>query len=153
MSTSKRLQKSHSSPFPFLYTAPLWAGWSAGNVLILLNAASSLGPKGTVLEVPKDKIIYQELRHRGEWEKEVSKFLSECLRDLKKEQQDIFNVLEELQRTSPNKKGAEEITKIANFQYQLKYMQILYILVKKTVSLKQPGLHRLHEMQIYHLIK
>jgi FkbM family methyltransferase len=60
-----------------------------GNVLIRLNADSSLGPKGTVLEVPKDKIIYQELRHRGEWEKEVSKFLSECIRDLKKKSQNI----------------------------------------------------------------
>ena len=60
-----------------------------GNVLIRLNTGSSLGPKGTVLEVPKDKIIYRELRHRGEWEKEVSKFLSECIRDLKKESQNI----------------------------------------------------------------
>ena len=60
-----------------------------GNMLIRLNADSSLGPKGTVLEVPKDEIIYQELRHRGEWEKEVSKFLSECIRDLKKESQNI----------------------------------------------------------------
>ena len=60
-----------------------------GNVLIRLNADSSLGPKGTVLEVPKDKIIYQELRHRGEWEKEVSRFLSESIRDLKKKSQNI----------------------------------------------------------------
>ena len=60
-----------------------------GNVLISLNAASSLGPKGTVLEVPKDKIIYQELRHRGEWEKEVSNFLSSCIKDLKKEARNI----------------------------------------------------------------
>ena len=60
-----------------------------GNVLISLNTASSLGPKGTVLEVPKDKIIYQELRHRGEWEKEVSNFLSSCIKDLKKESRNI----------------------------------------------------------------
>lgn len=56
-----------------------------GNVLIRLNAASSLGPKGTVLEVPKDEIIFQELRHRGEWEKGVSDFLSSCIKNLKME--------------------------------------------------------------------
>lgn len=60
-----------------------------GNVLICLNASSSLGPKGTVIEVPKDEIIYEELRHRGEWEREVSNFLSECIRDLKKESENI----------------------------------------------------------------
>ena len=60
-----------------------------GNVLISLNASSSLGPKGTVIEVPKDKIIYEELRHRGEWEKEVSNFLSTCIKDLKKESSSI----------------------------------------------------------------
>ena len=60
-----------------------------GNVLIILNAASSLGPKGTVIEVPKDEIIYQELRHRGEWEKDVSNFLSSCISDLKKESRNI----------------------------------------------------------------
>ena len=60
-----------------------------GNVIVSLNALSSIGPKGTVIEVPKDEIIYKELRHRGEWEKDVSDFLSSCIRDLKKETRDI----------------------------------------------------------------
>jgi len=60
-----------------------------GNVLISLNASSSLGPKGTVIEVPKDEIIYKELRHRGEWEKDVSDFLSLCIRDLKNETRNV----------------------------------------------------------------
>ena len=76
-------------PFLHLKGARKFDELQNGNVLISLNAASSLGPKGTVLEVPKDKIIYQELRHRGEWEKEVSNFLSSCIKDLKKEARNI----------------------------------------------------------------
>ena len=63
-------------PFLHLKGARKFDQLKNGNLLISLNAASSLGSKGTVLEVPKDKIIYQELRLRGEWEKEVSNFLS-----------------------------------------------------------------------------
>ena len=76
-------------PFLHLKGARKFDELKNGNVLISLNAASSLGPKGTVLEVPKDDIIYQELRHRGEWEKEVSDFLSSCIKDLKKKSRNI----------------------------------------------------------------
>ena len=76
-------------PFLHLKGARKFEELQNGNVLISLNASSSLGPKGTVIEVPKDKIIYEELRHRGEWEKEVSNFLSTCIKDLKKESSSI----------------------------------------------------------------
>ena len=76
-------------PFLHLKGARKFDELKNGNVLISLNATSSLGPKGTVLEVPKDDIIYQELRHRGEWEKEVSDFLSSCIKDLKKKSRNI----------------------------------------------------------------
>ena len=76
-------------PFLHLKGARKFDELKNGNVLISLNAASSLGPKGTVLEVPKDDIIYQELRHRGDWEKEVSDFLSSCIKDLKKKSRNI----------------------------------------------------------------
>ena len=76
-------------PFYHLKGARKFDELKNGNLLISLNAASSLGPKGTVLEVPKDDIIYQELRHRGEWEKEVSDFLSSCIKDLKKKSRNI----------------------------------------------------------------
>ena len=76
-------------PFLHLKGARKFDELQNGNVLISLNTASSLGPKGTVLEVPKDDIIYQELRHRGEWEKEVSDFLSSCIKDLKKKSRNI----------------------------------------------------------------
>ena len=76
-------------PFLHIKGARKFEELQNGNVLISLNASSSLGPKGTVIEVPKDKIIYEELRHRGEWEKEVSNFLSTCIKDLKKESSSI----------------------------------------------------------------
>ena len=76
-------------PFLHLKGARKFDQLKNGNLLISLNAASSLGSKGTVLEVPKDDIIYQELRHRGEWEKEVSNFLSSCIKDLKKKSRNI----------------------------------------------------------------
>lgn len=78
-----------SLPFLHLKGARKLQELQNANVLISLNAASSLGLKGTVLEVPKDEIIYQELRHRGEWEKEASNFLSSCMKNLKIESSSI----------------------------------------------------------------
>ena len=49
---------------------------SNGNARIRLNKNTSLGKKGTTLEVPLDFAIYNTVRIFGEWSKEVSSFLS-----------------------------------------------------------------------------
>ena len=72
-------------PFSHIKVARKFVELQNRNVLISLNPSSSLGPKRTVIEVPKDEMMYKEFRHRGEWKKDVSNFLSSCIRDLKRE--------------------------------------------------------------------
>ena len=52
----------------------------AGNTLLQLNKDYALGCKGTVLELPKDQIIYKSVKNKGSWELEVSKFLARSLK-------------------------------------------------------------------------
>ena len=50
-----------------------------GNVRLKLNRSYALGIKGTVLEVPLDRVIFKSLRQTGKWEIEESRFLAEAL--------------------------------------------------------------------------
>jgi len=52
----------------------------SGNTLLRLNKDYSLGNKGTVLELPRDKVIFDEIKRRGAWELEESEFLAFGLR-------------------------------------------------------------------------
>lgn len=47
-----------------------------GNNLLKLNKNYYLGRKGDIIELPKDKIIFNHVRLRGAWELEESKFLA-----------------------------------------------------------------------------
>ena len=51
-----------------------------GNTLLLLNKSYPLGPKGTILELPQDKVIFESVRRRGTWELSESEFLALGLR-------------------------------------------------------------------------
>ena len=48
----------------------------SGNNLLQLNKNYPLGHKGTIIELPKDNIIFKYVRLRGTWELEESKFLA-----------------------------------------------------------------------------
>jgi FkbM family methyltransferase len=47
-----------------------------GNSLLKLNKNYALGRKGTYVELPRDKVIYEAIRNYGSWELKESKFLS-----------------------------------------------------------------------------
>ena len=51
-----------------------------GNTLLRLNKDYALGPKGTVLELPRDLAIFDSVRKRGIWELEESEFLARGIR-------------------------------------------------------------------------
>jgi FkbM family methyltransferase len=51
----------------------------SGNTLLELNKNYPLGLKGTVLELPKDEVIFEYVRRRGLWELEESEFLAHGL--------------------------------------------------------------------------
>ena len=53
---------------------------SSGNTLVELNKNYALGCKGTVIELPRDKMIYEFIKNRGGWELEDSEFLANGLR-------------------------------------------------------------------------
>lgn len=50
-----------------------------GNNFLQLNKNYPLGKKGTILELPKDDIIFKYVKLRGSWELEESKFLARGL--------------------------------------------------------------------------
>ncbi len=52
---------------------------SIGNTLLQLNKSYALGPKGTVLELPRDLAIFEHVRKWGAWELDESKFLARGL--------------------------------------------------------------------------
>jgi FkbM family methyltransferase len=52
-----------------------------GHTLLKLNKGYALGGKGTVLELPRDRGIYEDVRRRGVWELEESKFLARGLKN------------------------------------------------------------------------
>lgn len=51
-----------------------------GNTLLQLNKNYALGPKGTVLELPIDTVIFEVVRKWGYWELDESKFLAHGLK-------------------------------------------------------------------------
>jgi FkbM family methyltransferase len=51
-----------------------------GNTLLQLNKNYALGPKGTVLELPMDRVIFESVRKWGVWELDESKFLARGLK-------------------------------------------------------------------------
>jgi len=51
-----------------------------GNTLLQLNKNYALGCKGTVLELPRDRVIYEYVKNRGSWELEESEFLARGLK-------------------------------------------------------------------------
>lgn len=61
----------------------------SGNNLLQLNRNYPLGPKGTIIELPKDNTIFKYVRLRGTWELEESKFLA---RELQKAEEIKSNV-------------------------------------------------------------
>jgi FkbM family methyltransferase len=52
----------------------------SGNTLLRLNKDYALGRKGTVLELPRDRVIYEYIKNRGFWELEESEFLARGLK-------------------------------------------------------------------------
>jgi FkbM family methyltransferase len=48
----------------------------SGNNFLKLNKNYPLGHKGTIIELPKDNVIFKYVRLRGNWELEESKFLA-----------------------------------------------------------------------------
>ena len=51
-----------------------------GNTLLQLNKKYALGDKGTVLELPRDSVIFESVQKRGVWELDKSKFLAHGLK-------------------------------------------------------------------------
>lgn len=51
----------------------------SGNNLLKLNKNYPLGHKGTIIELPKDNVIFKHVRLRGTWELVESKFLASGL--------------------------------------------------------------------------
>ena len=51
-----------------------------GNMLLQLNKDSALGSKGTILEIPRDKVIFEFVRRKGLWELEESQFIAQALK-------------------------------------------------------------------------
>ncbi len=52
---------------------------SSGNTLLRLNKNYPLGRKGSILEIPLDRAIFQYVKNRGYWELAESKFLARGL--------------------------------------------------------------------------
>lgn len=50
-----------------------------GNTILELNKNYALGAKGTILEIPEDKVIFEYVKKRGSWELAESKFLARGL--------------------------------------------------------------------------
>jgi len=57
---------------------------SSGSTLLRLNRDYALGRKGTELEIPQDKVIFESVKRRGSWELEESEFLAFGLRKVGK---------------------------------------------------------------------
>lgn len=51
-----------------------------GSALLKLRRNCALGPKGSVLEIPIDHVIYESVRHFGSWEFDEAKFLASALK-------------------------------------------------------------------------
>jgi len=53
-----------------------------GNILLKLNRNGLLGRQGTVIELPRDKVIYRCVRQFSNWEPEISNFLAKGLNEM-----------------------------------------------------------------------
>jgi FkbM family methyltransferase len=53
-----------------------------GNAILSLNKSSSLGRKGTTIELPKDNVIYKSVLMNGNWELQEAYFLAANLKTL-----------------------------------------------------------------------
>jgi FkbM family methyltransferase len=51
-----------------------------GNTLLKLNKNYALGCKGTVLELPRDRVIFETIMKKGSWELKESQFLARGLK-------------------------------------------------------------------------
>ena len=67
-----------------LFGAKILGTASSGNTLLKLNRDSPLGARGTVIELPEDRVIFRSVRLTGRWEPETSEFLREGLDTPKK---------------------------------------------------------------------
>ncbi len=54
----------------------------SGNTVLKLNRDSFLGLKGSLIEAPRDRAIFESVRKYGNWEIKVSGFISECLKSI-----------------------------------------------------------------------
>jgi FkbM family methyltransferase len=52
----------------------------SGNTMLKLNKNYALGRKGTVLELPQDRVIFESVKYHGCWELEESQFLARGLK-------------------------------------------------------------------------
>lgn len=52
-----------------------------GNALVRLNRDSVLGKKGSLIQLPKDDVMFRSVVTRGSWSRSVSSFLIECFDD------------------------------------------------------------------------
>ena len=83
LSIPKNLFVPYGLKFGFL-GAKVVGETPSGNTLLQLNRDYALGSKGTVLELPLDKHIYEYVKSYGFWELEESKFLARGLKRLGK---------------------------------------------------------------------
>ena len=76
---SRYIVKSLTSPIAIqmgLHGARIVGVTKSGNTLLRLNKDCALGRKGTDLELPRDLVIFESVRRRGDWEPEESEFLA-----------------------------------------------------------------------------
>jgi FkbM family methyltransferase len=53
-----------------------------GNTILRLNGNSPLGRRGNLIELPRDRIIFESVKNLGSWEIDESKFLAHVLKEL-----------------------------------------------------------------------
>lgn len=51
----------------------------SGNTLLALNRRSPLGPRGTIVALPRDRVVFESVRQEGSYSPDVSEFLREGL--------------------------------------------------------------------------
>jgi FkbM family methyltransferase len=80
-----RLKKKISHTLQLIYSliglsgARIIGALPDGCFQVRLNKSSILGEKGTILSVPKDNVIFQNVRTYGHWEKHECEFISRAL--------------------------------------------------------------------------
>ena len=64
------------------------------NSRLVLNKSHTLGEKNVVIEVPKDKVIFEHVKRLGHWEMEVCFFLSNGLREISTREKKIGTLVD-----------------------------------------------------------